>query len=424
MAEVKAPVSVGFCTKCYVLSICGLKTSRIARGSYLDLTIHALSIVDIGRYHCVLTRFGRQSTKSEIGPPSRLIVSDVEKLKHISYVMTRDVQMLLGRQVNQWIHFNWARTQTPPIIIWPKSYQINYRNIGELFSIECKAEGVPPPEVNWTKNDEIISTGPILRIEKLEKKHEGIYICLAVNVEGRAFSQFELKFSKLPKFILFPTNQTVLEGSDVLWRCRADGYQSNALRYSWMFSDRPIKTTSTGARVDMKEDGDISITNIRKKDRGWYSCCVLGPSDEKAQTGATNLNRRNLDDRVIICKALLAGNKVEHFLSRSIIEDKNDYLQKYREERNAPEALPSHKQVLIIGYGKSERLTCLVDGNPKPNIYTWAKNGHFIATSTEHKNDSEPNEDYNLKVYVKMQTRETLHFTREPLKNAFPILKS
>ncbi|KAK6032807.1 immunoglobulin domain protein, partial [Ostertagia ostertagi] len=49
----------------------------------------------------------------------------------------------------------------------------------------------------------------------------------------------------------------------------------------------------------------------------------------------------------------------------------------------APEALPSHRQVLTIGYGQNGTLACSVDANPKPNVYTWSKNGHFIATTTE-----------------------------------------
>ncbi|KAK6060394.1 immunoglobulin domain protein, partial [Cooperia oncophora] len=50
---------------------------------------------------------------------------------------------------------------------------------------------------------------------------------------------------------------------------------------------------------------------------------------------------------------------------------------------DAPEALPSHRQVLTIGYGQNGTLSCSVDANPKPSVYTWSKNGHFIATTTE-----------------------------------------
>ncbi|VDO22075.1 unnamed protein product [Haemonchus placei] len=48
-----------------------------------------------------------------------------------------------------------------------------------------------------------------------------------------------------------------------------------------------------------------------------------------------------------------------------------------------PEVLPSHRQVLTIGYGQNSSLVCSVDGNPKPNTYTWSKNGHFVTKTTE-----------------------------------------
>lgn len=50
---------------------------------------------------------------------------------------------------------------------------------------------------------------------------------------------------------------------------------------------------------------------------------------------------------------------------------------------DAPEALPSHRQVLTIGYGQSGAVKCSVNANPKPGLFTWSKNGHFITTSTE-----------------------------------------
>ncbi|KAK6060392.1 immunoglobulin domain protein, partial [Cooperia oncophora] len=134
-------------------------TGSVARGTGLGLTIHSVSGNDAGKYHCVVTRFAKQPTRPETGPPLRLIVN------------------------------------VSPVLLSPIDHQVNYGNIGDSLSIECKADGVPPPEITWTKNDKIVSTGPQLHIDKLEEQHEGTYTCLAVNVEGRATSHFELKFS-------------------------------------------------------------------------------------------------------------------------------------------------------------------------------------------------------------------------------------
>ncbi|KIH58621.1 immunoglobulin domain protein, partial [Ancylostoma duodenale] len=244
-----------------------------------------------------------------------------------------------------------------PTVISPTDHNVNYSNVGDSLSIECKADGVPPPEITWTKNEKIVSTGPVLNITKLQKHHEGIYTCLAVNVEGRATSQFELKFSKVPTFDFVPTNKTVVEGSNVFWRCHVDA-QPTGILYTWIFRDRPIKTTETGLRVDIKvtcktdemkevcrafifEGGDLSLRDVRKYDRGWYVCNAHSPSGEQSQASA------------------------------------------YLDVLYAPEALPSHRQVLTIGYGQNGTISCAVDANPMPSHYTWSKNGHFVSTTAE-----------------------------------------
>ncbi|KAL6723073.1 hypothetical protein Aduo_018117 [Ancylostoma duodenale] len=226
-----------------------------------------------------------------------------------------------------------------PTVISPTDHNVNYSNVGDSLSIECKADGVPPPEITWTKNEKIVSTGPVLNITKLQKHHEGIYTCLAVNVEGRATSQFELKFSKVPTFDFVPTNKTVVEGSNVFWRCHVDA-QPTGILYTWIFRDRPIKTTETGLRVDIK-GGDLSLRDVRKYDRGWYVCNAHSPSGEQSQASA------------------------------------------YLDVLYAPEALPSHRQVLTIGYGQNGTISCAVDANPMPSQYTWSKNGHFVSTTAE-----------------------------------------
>ncbi|VDM63746.1 unnamed protein product [Angiostrongylus costaricensis] len=110
-----------------------------------------------------------------------------------------------------------------------------------------------------------------------------------------------------------------------------------------MFRDRPIKTTETGLKINIKE-GDLSITDVNKHDSGWYVCWATSPSGTPARASA--------------------------FL---------DVLY-------APKALPSHKQLLTIGIGQNSTLICAVDANPKPNLYSWSKNGHFITTSRENPN--------------------------------------
>ncbi|CAJ0610483.1 unnamed protein product [Cylicocyclus nassatus] len=275
----------------------------VVRASGLGLTIHSVGGGDAGRYHCVITRFGKQPTRSESGPPLRLVVN------------------------------------ATPKVISPTNHQISYSKIGDSLSIECRAEGVPPPEITWLKDGKIVNTGSVLNITNLEKHHEGHYHCLAVNVEGKAKSQIELRFSKVPTFDFVPTNKTVVQGSNVFWRCQADA-QSENVHYSWTFGGQPVKTTETGLRAEVKE-GDFSLRDVRKEDRGYYECIAQSPSGERSQVSA--------------------------FL---------DVLY-------PPLALPSHRQVLTIGYGQNGTIQCAVDANPAPSHYMWSKNGHFLLNTAE-----------------------------------------
>lgn len=72
-----------------------------------------------------------------------------------------------------------------------------------------------------------------------------------------------------------------------------------------MFNDRPVKATHTGLRVDLKvkcsprlqlialytrsdvfKDGDLTLRDVQKRDRGWYLCSASNPSGEQSQSSA------------------------------------------------------------------------------------------------------------------------------------------
>lgn len=52
-------------------------------------------------------------------------------------------------------------------------------------------------------------------------------------------------------FDFIPTNKTVIEGSNVFWHCHANA-QPERIRYTWSFQQKPVKTTQTGLRAEIK----------------------------------------------------------------------------------------------------------------------------------------------------------------------------
>uniref|UniRef100_A0A915A505 Ig-like domain-containing protein n=1 Tax=Parascaris univalens TaxID=6257 RepID=A0A915A505_PARUN len=60
-----------------------------------------------------------------------------------------------------------------------------FRPEGSAFHIDCEADGAPPPEVSWIKDDKIVSTNGTLHIERISASDQGKYECVAINSEGR-----------------------------------------------------------------------------------------------------------------------------------------------------------------------------------------------------------------------------------------------
>ncbi|KFZ59678.1 Vascular endothelial growth factor receptor 2, partial [Antrostomus carolinensis] len=66
-------------------------------------------------------------------------------------------------------------------------------NIGETIEVSCTANGIPPPNIMWFKNNETLieDSGIVLKdgnktltIRRVRKEDEGLYTCLACNVLG------------------------------------------------------------------------------------------------------------------------------------------------------------------------------------------------------------------------------------------------
>ncbi|CAD6185421.1 unnamed protein product [Caenorhabditis auriculariae] len=276
---------------------------RIARDNGLGLTIHSLVDTDVGIYQCVLTRFTKQPTKPEHGSTVKVVVNVSPRITH------------------------------------PINDDVVFRNIGSEVSIDCRAEGAPPPEITWSKNDKIISVSPVLQISNLTESDKGRYTCLAANIEGRSTSTVDIKFTKATTLDLVPTNKTVVEGANIFWHCHANN-QPEAIVYNWLFENKPIKTTPAGLRASIRT-GDLSLQDVRKTDSGWYTCEVRNSRGEMTHSSA--------------------------------------FLHVYY----APEASASHQPVQTIASGKDATVVCDVEADPMPSLYTWSKNGHFHTTTME-----------------------------------------
>ncbi|CAI2357245.1 unnamed protein product [Caenorhabditis sp. 36 PRJEB53466] len=275
---------------------------RLARDGHLGITIHSVTDTDAGVYQCIVTKFSKQPTKPEKGLSAKLVVN------------------------------------VAPTITYPKNMEMIHQKPGSDLTIECKADGAPLPEITWSRNDQIISTSPVLNLSNLEEENKGVYTCLAVNIEGNSTSSIDVRFSRATTLDLVPLNKTVIEGSNVFWHCHANS-QPAAISYSWLFESKPIKTTFLGLRANIRS-GDLSLQDVRKTDSGWYTCEAKNSGGETTSSTA--------------------------------------YLQVFY----PPEPSATHQPVQTVGSGRNATVSCDVISNPAPTSYIWSKNGHYMPTQS------------------------------------------
>ncbi|XP_075794779.1 neural cell adhesion molecule L1-like protein isoform X5 [Pelodiscus sinensis] len=146
---------------------------------------------------------------------------------------------------------------------------------GGVLLLECIAEGLPTPHLNWIKvgrdlpKDRAMteSFGKILKIEQVSAADEGTYECTASNSVGRAKHEFHVHVEEPPRWIKRPTSGVYNNESSVLLLCEAAGKPEPTIK--WKRNGMPIDKRTFKGRVSA---GEISITNLQVQDSAVYQC--------------------------------------------------------------------------------------------------------------------------------------------------------
>ncbi|UYV67462.1 CHL1 [Cordylochernes scorpioides] len=163
---------------------------------------------------------------------------------------------------------------------------------GESVKFECKASGVPEPQLQWYINGqplEQVAPDPrrkvennVLTLENLEKKDTAVYQCNASNIHDYVFKNFYLNILRLAPIIMEPpdvvTEATVT--SSVTLRCRVTG--APRPRVKWTRDGQEI----TGGRYHVMDSGDLRIEQVMMRDIGLYKCFASNMLGETEAEGA------------------------------------------------------------------------------------------------------------------------------------------
>ncbi|XP_038601048.1 LOW QUALITY PROTEIN: hemicentin-2 [Tachyglossus aculeatus] len=154
------------------------------------------------------------------------------------------------------------------------------RLAGSEVILECRTEGVPLPQVEWTKDGQplplggpraqLLEDGQVLRIPSSHLRDEGQYQCLAFSQAGQQTKDFLLKIYTPPT--IWASNETtevaVMQNHDVRLQCEARG--SPAPSITW-YKDEALLSPS--AKVVYAKGGrQLQLGRAQGLDAGLYVC--------------------------------------------------------------------------------------------------------------------------------------------------------
>ncbi|XP_052268400.1 protein sidekick-like [Dreissena polymorpha] len=158
--------------------------------------------------------------------------------------------------------------------------QETLKDYGESITLSCSGQGIPTPTRHWyfnakkldsaSSNDSAytIHSNGSLTINKILLDNDGVYQCFLRNAAGETYRVVRLKVNSSPPELLEPpTNVTVIEGNEVLLKCRTRGAPKPVV--TWTKKTNQDERPADGRILD---NGDLLIGSAHPSHTGLYSC--------------------------------------------------------------------------------------------------------------------------------------------------------
>ncbi|XP_065083087.1 roundabout homolog 2-like isoform X1 [Ochlerotatus camptorhynchus] len=162
----------------------------------------------------------------------------------------------------------------------------------EPLTLNCKAVGRPPPEINWYHNGVplgpsdrrvILPEGSLFFLKVMQNKREqdaGVYHCEAHNSAGVAVSRnATLQIAMLKdEFRAMPKDTVALVGGPVILNCTPPrGIPEPSVL--WIKDGKLLDIS--GKRLSMVDSGSLMISEIQPNDTGKYECSAQSMAGTK-----------------------------------------------------------------------------------------------------------------------------------------------
>ncbi|XP_067940287.1 hemicentin-1-like [Watersipora subatra] len=218
----------------------------------------------------------------------------------------------------------------------------SYRVIeGRELQLPCPSQGVPKPEIRWSKDGEEIASddfrfrvlqGGRLSIAISRSEDEGVYTCEAFNEAGVAYHNVKVNVLVPAKIVSYERLVTAVQNSVVDLVCEVEGVPFPSI--SWMRNRIQIDSDS---KYSMRNDGTLVINGVKSSDSSTYTCEAV--------------NEAGQDSAEIALRIQVPPKIIEAPVPVEVSEGDRIYMQ------------------------------CEADGIPVPSL-VWKLNGTLIASPT------------------------------------------
>ncbi|KAE8583409.1 hypothetical protein XENTR_v10020505 [Xenopus tropicalis] len=145
------------------------------------------------------------------------------------------------------------------------------------LQLECIAEGLPTPEIEWipllgsTYNERIQFDDfkKTLHIDKVQDEDDGDYQCIAKNTQGSSSHTFTVVVESAPYWINKPEDGIYAPGEDIILHCEVGGKPKP--KVTWKINGKSLKDSDLYHNWKLI-DGSLVLNNMQLNDTSVVQC--------------------------------------------------------------------------------------------------------------------------------------------------------